>query len=156
MKKLTLIIVFIYSFTIYAQINDSIPSKLLDVQKDYLYHLIQRNSGTNTTLHFKKPIAEDLGKLPAIKDTLKINLQIKNAVNTHFHIDETDSHDPGHIRANVFFILLKTTNGFIQRSGSGIFHPNKVDLSYKWRLEGDVLIFAFVSGTNNRFERYIP
>ena len=96
--------VFICSLTTYAQVNDSIPSILLDVQKDYLYHLIQLNSGTNTILRFGKPIVDDVYNMPTIKDSVKIKLQIEKVVNTRFYIDEIDTPSPRRIKASVYFI----------------------------------------------------
>jgi len=158
MKKSAVIMVFIYSLAIYAQTNDSIPSELLDVQKNYLYHLIQLNTGT--ILGFKKSNLNDLKqRLSLIKNTLIqeksiIDLRAKNVTNTRFSIREECG--SAAIYVNVYFVLFETANNLAKTSGGGNL-PNKgPPLSYKWRLEEDVLIFTFVSGINNRLERYIP
>ncbi|MDR0367938.1 MAG: hypothetical protein LBH82_02200 [Bacteroidales bacterium] len=87
------------SFSTYSQITDSVSPDLIDVQKDYLYHLSQLN--TQTILSFKKPTQSDEKKLSLIEEKLNINLQVENIINIPFFIQEKCNSEA--IQVNVFF-----------------------------------------------------
>jgi hypothetical protein len=152
MRIFFVVIIAFYSILVYAQENDSVNSILINAQKDYLYHLQQLNIGT--ILSFKETTASDKKKPLLITEKLNIDLQIKNVVNMPFDIQEKC--DSASIQVNVFFVLLKNTDGFIKKTGDGEFFPNKVTLTYKWVLIDDLLIFIFTSRELwHKFQQYV-
>lgn len=93
-------------------------------------------------------------KLLLIEEKLNIDLQIENETNIPFTVQEKC--DSAAIQLNVFFILLKNTDHFIEKSGYGEFFPNKVTLTYKWVLQDNLLIFIFTNRELNRkFQQYV-
>jgi len=152
MRNLFIIIAILFSISSLSQNYNNSTSILTVCQKDYLYGLSKLNIGT--MLQFKEANSNDTTKLLLIKEKLKIDLKVEIYLNIPFTIQEKC--DSAAIQVNVFFILLKNTNDFIAKYGSGEFYPNKVTLTYKWVLKNNLLIFVFTSRElTDKLQQYV-
>ncbi|MDR0507211.1 MAG: hypothetical protein LBH32_10425 [Dysgonamonadaceae bacterium] len=152
MKKVFIFLIVLYSISLWSQEKDDTNFLLTNAQKDYLYHLSKLN--VETILSFKDFTLNDSKKLSLIEKKFNIDLQIEDEVNILFTIQEKC--DSAAIQVNVFFVLLKSTDSFIEKSGYGEFFPNKVTLTYKWVLKDNLLIFIFTNRElNHKFQQYV-
>jgi hypothetical protein len=173
MKKNIFIITLFCHISIFAQNSVDSTNVLTAIKKDYLYNLTQIN--TNTILIID-PYQKNVQFPSAIAKTLNIKLQIKETDNLSFTIrekeeckplkemdngyltiQEKEGCNPYRLSVSVYFIVLKSTNGFSKKSGDGDFISKAPD-SYRWVLKGDILIFIFTRGfrqLSNTLQRYV-
>ncbi len=150
--KFVFLICIFASIFCYAQNEPVKDVALIDRQKDYLYELYHLNKGN--ILSFEKESHEN-SKILLIKEIVKNNLQIVSYINLPYSIQEEN--DSSAILVNVFFIKLQSSELPILKSQSGEVVPNKVTLTYKWSVEGDVLIFTFTSRSlDHPYQKYVP
>jgi len=155
MKKNMFIVIFLCYISIYAQNSVNIDDIFTTVKKDYLYNLVQINTNTNTILTFNETTEKSQKKrCLVIKETLKMNLQIKSVNNILLKIKEDSATEA--IYANVFCILLRNTKQFTEKTGNGEFAPNQVTQTYKWVLKDDLLIFIFTNRPlEHKLQQYV-
>ena len=107
-----------------------------------------------TILKFQETTISDTKKPLLMAKELQIDLQISDMVNIPFNIQEKC--DSAYLKVNVFFVLLKSTDDFVKKTGYGEVIPNKALLTYRWVLIDNLLIFIFTSRElSHKLQQYV-
>ena len=140
MKYMCLSCFFIWGNFLNAQVN------MEDLKNDYIIEIVKKNFKKNFVFYESYSKEENIKYLNLIKSKFEYNLDVDEMINQSLTL--SDNCEVRAINLNVFILRLKSKDGKQQRqnsNGDGEFIPNKVTLTYKWKIIDNYLYFIFTN-----------